>query len=285
LRIIDPQELGTIALAGSPDHVQISCPDEDGLGESRATEALRMSFRVVQKAWSETPISIRSEVADANALAIDGFSRRPDGTFTRPPAPLALTAHKAKESPGSYAHVLDVHWNFVPAEISAYEPLLSENRLRVLDLGSGVGKNARVLARQGHIVTAVDAAAWAIARSRIFVPDVRALVASAAKLPFPGSSFDAVVDVGCLHCMRPDERSFAVAEIARVLTPGGRLYSRIFKPRTPEWVDRQPFEAEEFGMSVTEVRSLLGGVFPDLGWWRADPNAHYLTATRGEIFR
>lgn len=280
LRIIDPQELGTIVISGSPEHVNIFCPDEHFLGARRATEAMRMSFRVAQKSWSEASISLRSEVANADDLAIDGFGRLGDGTFRRPASPLVLTAQKAKESPGSYAHVLDVHWNFVPAEVSAYEPLLSQDRLKVLDLGSGVGKNARVLARRGHSVTAIDASAWAIARSRVFVPEVRALVASAAQLPFLDASFDVVVDVGCLHCMRPDERAIAVSEIARVLTPGGRLYSRIFRPRTPDWVGRQPFEADEFGMSATEVRSLLGNVFPDLHWWRKDPDAHYLAATR-----
>lgn len=279
LRIIKPQELGTIVLSGSPKHVTIVCPDERLIGAARVTEALRMSFRVAQKSWSQASISLVSELVDVDDLAVDGFVQHEKGTFLRLPSPLALTAHKAKESPGSYAHVLDVHWNFVPTEVSVYEPLLSQDHLKVLDLGSGVGKNARVMARQRHSVTAIDASAWAVARSRVFVPEVRALVASAAYLPFQDASFDAVVDVGCLHCMRTEDRANAVREVARVLKPGGRLYSRIFRPQSPEWVERQPFEAEEFGMSEAEVRSLLGNVFPDLEWRREDPDAHYLTAT------
>jgi SAM-dependent methyltransferase len=280
LRVIDPGELGTVVLSGSDDHVEISCPDQVGLGAARTTEAIRMAFRVVQKRWSEAAVTIHLGNAVVDDLAADGFHRQGVDKVVRPPGVLALTGGKAKTSFDSYAHILDVHWNFVPAELPAYEPLLSRAPMRILDLGSGVGKNARVLARHGHRVTAVDAARWAVERSEVFVPEVCALVASATHLPFAAASFDAVLDVGCLHCIPEAHRARAVREISRLLVPGGRLFSRIFKPRPVDWVNRQPFEAARFGLTEDEVRYLLEPEFPDLRWWREDPDLHYLTASR-----
>lgn len=282
VEVIDPQGLGSVTILGSDDHIELTCPDEQELGVARTIEALRMAFRVVQKRWSSAAVTIRCGVAASADLAADGFEWQGDDASIRLPGPLALTGGKAGKSFESYAHILDVHWNFVPAEVLAYEPLLSEPSLRILDLGSGVGKNARVLARHGHDVTAVDAASWAVQRSRLFVPEVRALVASAANLPFALSTFDVVLDVGCLHCMPATERPAAVREMIRVLAPGGRLFSRVFRPRSSDWVDRQPFAAERFGLTEAEVRYLLEPEFPDLRWWRDDPELHYVTASRRE---
>lgn len=280
LRVTDPRELASLEISGSPDRIWITLDGEESLGPDRATEALRMAFRIAQKAWSEAAISVRSRSALSNSLAADGFTANLRGVYTRVPHPLALTGPKAASSPGSYAHILDVHWNFVPAEVTAYEPLLGITPMRILDLGSGFGKNARVLARSGHSVTAIEAAPVAVERARTFVPEVRSLVASAADLPFEDSSFDAVVDVGCLHCMTDKERPAAVREIARVLVGDGVVYSRIFKPRPLDWVSRQPFEARTFGMTEDEVREVFRGWF-EPHWWLGDTDAHYLRLEPG----
>lgn len=274
-----PVPCAQIRIDGTTDELWIECPEEDSLGRDRATEALRIAFRVVQKRWSAATIVILSRI-EASVFAPDDFVEREESVLIRPAGVLALSAAKAARSHEAYDSVLDVHWNYVPTEVSAYEPLLSEGLYKVLDLGSGVGKNARVLMRAGHDVHAVDASAWAVSRSREFVPGLKALVSSATTLPFDDGFFDVVLDIGCLHCMPPEERPVAVQEIGRVLRSGGRLYSRIFRPRPSDWVDRQPFEAERFGLSEQEVRGLLDPVFPDLRWWRDDPDAHYLTGTR-----
>ena len=53
---------------------------------------------------------------------------------------------------------------------------------------------------------------------------VEVKTADARQLPFPDGTFDAVVSRAALHNIyRADERAKAVAEIARVLKPGGRV--------------------------------------------------------------
>lgn len=67
----------------------------------------------------------------------------------------------------------------------------------------------------------VDAAALRTAaeRTRALSPRIELIRADARSLPLPDASFDAVVDFGtCYHISRAQE---ALAEIARVLRPGG----------------------------------------------------------------
>jgi SAM-dependent methyltransferase len=83
---------------------------------------------------------------------------------------------------------------------------------RVLDVGSADGPSARWLPQQGRV--AVDL-------------DVRGLVAgrdacaSALALPFRDATFDVVAAFDVIEHCDPEAR--AVAELARVLRPGGRL--------------------------------------------------------------
>ena len=95
--------------------------------------------------------------------------------------------------------------------------------LRVLDLAAGTGKLTRVLRALGHEVVAVDpseAMLGALAASLPGDPGVQVLVGTAEEVPLPDASVDAVTVGQAWHWLRP---AAAVAELARVLRPGGVL--------------------------------------------------------------
>lgn len=92
---------------------------------------------------------------------------------------------------------------------------------RVLDVGCGEGQVARRLARGGSMVVGVDPA-WAqvvVAAARGGGP--RYIQGRADRLPVASGAFDGVVV--CLVLEHIDDLDAAVAEISRVLVPGGRL--------------------------------------------------------------
>jgi SAM-dependent methyltransferase len=94
--------------------------------------------------------------------------------------------------------------------------------VRVLDVGTGEGQIARVAVADGaSLVVGVDptVAQLAVARERGGGPVYAR--ASAESLPFPDASFDAVVV--CLVFEHIPDHEPAIAEIARVLAPGGRF--------------------------------------------------------------
>jgi len=94
----------------------------------------------------------------------------------------------------------------------------------LLDAGCGTGFNLLALARLGGAV-GVDLAPEALAFCR--ERGVRALRASLLGLPFTDAVFDAVTSFDVLyHAWVTDDRA-AVAEMARVVRPGGVLLVRV----------------------------------------------------------
>ena len=99
--------------------------------------------------------------------------------------------------------------------------LLGDRPGRVLDAGMGPGRTLVELARRGWEVTGVDGSEQmvAIARGRLPSAGARLLQGRLERLPFPDGTFDAVVATGVVEYVDP--HVLALAEIARVLVPGG----------------------------------------------------------------
>jgi SAM-dependent methyltransferase len=99
---------------------------------------------------------------------------------------------------------------------------------RAIDLGCGGGQAARRLAERGYDVIGVDFSETAIALARahvvhetvcFFRGDCLALETLA------DGSFDLAVDNHVLHCLIGDDRARFLDEVARLLRPGGILFS------------------------------------------------------------
>ncbi|QIS15206.1 class I SAM-dependent methyltransferase [Nocardia arthritidis] len=120
---------------------------------------------------------------------------------------------------------------------SSYD-LVAEHVLgagRVLDLGCGDGALLSILAHTGISgLAGIDLSDKHIARARARpeLADADLRVGRAQELPFPDDSFDAVVSHMAFMLMAdPDQ---VVAEIARVLHPGGVLVLVVGAPPAPD---------------------------------------------------
>ncbi|MHC5831500.1 MAG: class I SAM-dependent methyltransferase, partial [Nostoc sp.] len=86
---------------------------------------------------------------------------------------------------------------------NALSLLPSLNKLKVLEIGCGVGDFAIYLANQGANVTAVDFSPIAIAmakeKSQIQNINVQFQVADAQALPFEANTFDLILSCECLE--------------------------------------------------------------------------------------
>jgi SAM-dependent methyltransferase len=94
--------------------------------------------------------------------------------------------------------------------------------VRVLDVGTGEGQIARLVARGGaSLVVGIDPTIAQLQLAHERAGDAHYARGDADALPFPDSTFDAVVVCLVFEHIAHHER--AIAEIARVLEPGGRF--------------------------------------------------------------
>lgn len=106
---------------------------------------------------------------------------------------------------------------------------------RVLDAGCGSGRNLVYLLRQRYDVSGIDRSGEAIAETRMLAarlaPDLtgdRFRVEAIEALSFPDDSFEAVICSAVLHFAEgPSHFERMVAQLWRVLAPGGLLFTRL----------------------------------------------------------
>ncbi|WP_213451485.1 demethylmenaquinone methyltransferase [Rhizomonospora bruguierae] len=103
---------------------------------------------------------------------------------------------------------------------------------RVLDVGAGTGVSTEELARSGAYAVGADLSLGMLAHGKRVRPVVPLLAGDALRLPFPDAAFDAVtISLALRNVSDPDA---ALAELARVTRPGGRLVVCEFSHPTTE---------------------------------------------------
>lgn len=125
----------------------------------------------------------------------------------------------------------------------------------VLDVGSGTGYGAAILAASGNAMTGVDRSEEAVRAAAAAYPHVRFVVADALALPFQDGSFDAAL---CFEVIEHVEDPAVLAhELARVLRPGGLLFLSTPNARMEELHARsEGFGHNPFHVSPLQPRDL-----------------------------
>ena len=141
-----------------------------------------------------------------------------------------------------------------------------EPGMRVLDLGCGTGTLA-VMTRSAHPeaeVVGLDGDPKALARARRKAERAGVAVeldeGLASELPYQDGTFDRVLSSFVFHHLGPDVKRRALAEVMRVLIPGGLFLLQDFGPpvtRLERWCASIAHQGEE-------LRESLEGAMPEL---------------------
>jgi SAM-dependent methyltransferase len=104
---------------------------------------------------------------------------------------------------------------------------------RIIDLGCAAGALTDFLSTSGADVVGIDSEPLAIEQARSLFPDLRFEQASVASLPFEPSSFDKAVAGDLVEHLGDATAKAMLAELRRVLVPGGTLSIYTPNPRHP----------------------------------------------------
>jgi SAM-dependent methyltransferase len=99
---------------------------------------------------------------------------------------------------------------------------------RVLDVGCGTGRHSAHLVELGHTVTGIDVSPEMLQVARRKAPGARFVEGPMAPLPFDDGEFDGAVCALALSHVADIEEP--IAELARVVRPGGQLVISDFHP-------------------------------------------------------
>ncbi|MDQ6605548.1 MAG: class I SAM-dependent methyltransferase, partial [Actinomycetota bacterium] len=131
-----------------------------------------------------------------------------------------------------------------------------------LDVGCGTGVLAARLADAGYEMVGVDPSEGMLALMRRRSPALQAVAASGTALPFQEDSFDLVLTVAVMHHIAaPEAVRQTLAEMVRVLRPGGRVLIWDHNPRNPYWANLMARVPQDTGEErLIPAAEILGGL-------------------------
>jgi SAM-dependent methyltransferase len=139
---------------------------------------------------------------------------------------------------------------------------------RILDAGCGSGPLFAALRDRGATVTGIDASAGmlAVARRRLGDDADLQLAELGRPLPFPGHTFDDVTASLVLHYL--EDWGPALAELRRVLKPGGRLIASVHHPFVTNLTHREEGRKPDYFATYPYTEEwTVDGQTAQLGFW------------------
>jgi SAM-dependent methyltransferase len=160
--------------------------------------------------------------------------------------------------------------------IDCFEKGYFKPGIKVLDIGSGFGRNSNWLALKGAIVTAININRSEIRDAKINAKklgvNVNYLRVDATRLPFEDKTFDIALDLGCSHMLSEEGQVKAETEVARILKSGGHLIYFGFSKSHPAYKTKP--ESPQF-RNLEDVIKIYGNHFQILSTeetsWKPDP--------------
>ena len=158
-----------------------------------------------------------------------------------------------------------VPWNLVEREWDVIN-IVKQNvnkESAILEIGSGYGKNLMLLDNIGYKnVTGIEYSKNACNIANNFKYNkIHNKYGSILKSPFKDNQFDAIIDIGCLHCIDSNNKKEAIEEIKRILKKNGVLISRYFLPKDESWISKYPVKIKKFGNTREEIENYLNQYF------------------------
>jgi 2-polyprenyl-3-methyl-5-hydroxy-6-metoxy-1,4-benzoquinol methylase len=163
--------------------------------------------------------------------------------------------------------------SFIYRNFSRSKP---RSETRILEIGCGAGNNLWFAAREGFSVTGIDASQHAIefARKRFAEEDLQGdlRVGDFVSLPFDSDTYDFVIDRCALTCSSFASARKTIAEVRRVIAPGGKFF---FNPYSDRHSSYASGNVRPDGITVDITAGTLVGIGPICFYGKRDVQAMF----------
>lgn len=157
-------------------------------------------------------------------------------------------------------------------------------RPTLLDIGCGVGTLHPLLRGIFGSISGVDVSAESIAQAQDDNPDVKYRASAGGMLPYDSGAFDMALTVCVMHHVPPNEWQIFLAEMRRIVRPGGLICvieHNPFNPLTRLGVARCEFDRDAVLLSAGRMKRLLRAA----GLHEIDAQHFLLLPSAREVFR
>ncbi len=131
-----------------------------------------------------------------------------------------------------------------------------------IDVGAGTGVLAERLAETGMDVVALDPFPGMLEQLSRRRPGMQTVVAHGEAIPFPDDRFDLAYSVAVMHHIAdPHKVRRTLAEMVRIIRPGGRVVVWDHNPRNPYWPYLMKRVPQDVGSErLASMEELLAGL-------------------------
>lgn len=144
------------------------------------------------------------------------------------------------------------------------------SRIRMLDLGCGMGRHSLLFAENGFEVTALDSSESGLRKLEASAAErgleIEVVHADLTKLPFDDGSFDAVLAYHSIYHVDSEGIVAAISELHRVMRPGAEVYVTFNSKSNPTYADpRNQVVDANVRMKQEEDGTVLPHYYCDVG--------------------
>jgi SAM-dependent methyltransferase len=155
-------------------------------------------------------------------------------------------------------------------DIEEYVVASGPNSLDILDLGTCCGSQGIELARRGHRVVGTEISETALEQAKLAAARetglaISFLIDDIAESRLEDNRFDLIVDRGCYHSICSFNHEEFVANVRRVLRPGGLFLLKVMSSEERRFVTYEKVDGREvqlpFHFSAEQLRTLMAPHF------------------------
>jgi tellurite methyltransferase len=183
--------------------------------------------------WQQSRTHLCATIALVTRQPIPEYSMNDQNRFA--------TAHQAWDQRWTDESVQQDWLTPEPLVVDALPLLRRRNVQRVVDIGCGIGRHALFLATEGYDVTGIDLSQHGLETARTAARsagvDIDYRIGNFTDLPLPDSSVDLALAWNVIYHGDSDVVKTAIAEIQRVLKPGGLFLGTMISKRHTRFGD------------------------------------------------